>query len=133
VYPAVNTILQTVMVSSVVLAPILQYLWGFVNSLQLIVHLPVFSFRYPASVYWTMTLFKDFTNFNVLSLEKATMNSEFFKFKETEAYSWQFATMGYTSKNSLENFTIFLWYTPVIIGIFVTLLFLKKLSDLFER
>lgn len=129
----INPILHTIFISSIVLAPILQYLWGFVNSLQLIVHLPVFSFRYPASVYWSMSLFKDFTNFNVLSLEQATANSEFFKFTETEAYSWQFEFMGYRTKNALENFSFFLWYSPGVLGIFVILIILKKLSDFFDR
>jgi len=80
-----------------------------------------------------MTLFKDFTNFNVLSLEKATMNSDFFRFKETEAYTWQFATMGYESRNALENFSFFLWYTPGVVGIFLVLVILKKVADIFDR
>lgn len=67
--PAFNGVLHTLMVSSIVLAPILQYLWGFINSLQLIVHLPVLSFRYPACVFWSLRLFRDFTNFNVMSLD----------------------------------------------------------------
>ena len=132
-FPAFNGVLHTLMVSSIILAPILQYLWGFINSLQLIVHLPVFSFRYPACVFWSLRLFRDFTNFNVMSLDKATMNSEFFKFTETEAYTWQFEAMGYSTKNSLENFSFFLWYSPGILGIFAALLILKKISDFFSR
>ncbi len=42
----------------------------------------------------------------------------------------QYALLNYESRNSLENFSMMLWYVPGIIGIFAVLLVLKKLGDL---
>lgn len=35
----------------------------------------------------------------------------------------------YSTLNSIENFSFFLWYIPAVLGIFLIMLIIKKLAD----
>jgi hypothetical protein len=86
--------------SSVVKAP-LQFLWGMINSLQLIVHLPVFSFILPANAQLLLVKLIDVSSFNLLPMDK--INKLVFNFTETDALNHRFDEIGYNSMNFLEN------------------------------
>ena len=48
----------------------LQFLWGMVNTLQLIVHIPLFSLNFPMNVNLLFQIMFDITNFSFINTEK---------------------------------------------------------------
>lgn len=84
--------------STVTRAP-LQMLWGMINSLQLIVHLPVFSLNFPANASQLLTKLIEVSSFSLLPMDQ--INNLVFNFTETDALNPRFDEIGYNSMNFL--------------------------------
>ena len=44
----------------------MQQLWGMINVLQILVHMPLFNVRFPTNVYVIYAAFISLTNFDIL-------------------------------------------------------------------
>lgn len=97
--------MHTLVVSNFALSTVtgapLQMLWGMINSLQLIVHLPVFSLNFPANGSQLLTKLIEVSSFSLLPMDH--INNLVFNFTETDALNPTFDDIGYNTVNFLEN------------------------------
>lgn len=59
-----------------------------INTLQLIVRIPLISLNYPVNVQICYGLLVDMTNFNPIGM--GSLNDKFFNFSDTESYNDNF-------------------------------------------
>ena len=60
----------------------LQYLWGMINTLQIIVHMPLLKIRFPANSYLLFSLISQIAQFDLLPFKD--INSNLFDVEEVE-------------------------------------------------
>ena len=104
----------------------MQYLWGMINALQLIVHLPLMSFNFPANAKFIFTLFIELTQFDIIPND--FLGTSIFSFDEPEPYSPRFESMGYESKNVIENLGSLFVYIVVFSSLIFIVVFMKLIS-----
>lgn len=98
----------------------MQFLWGMINALQLILLIPLFSLNFPANVQLCFSILIDISNFNVLP-----SSAGMFKFSgDDEGYNGNFEALGYGSMNAIENLqsTFYFLLFPPAFYIFMYLL-----------
>eukprot|EP00347_Sterkiella_histriomuscorum_P004462 403360370 len=120
----------------------LQIFWGFVNTQQLISHLPLFQISVPANLYYFYLLVVGSLKFDFL-FSSTLIESSFQMDDNYPAYDENFKNFGYDSNQALKNMgfnTFILLLSPVLVGITLALIFLanffKKLqmiSNAFRR
>jgi len=85
----------------------LSHMWAFINSLQLVLHLPMNKVAFPeATTNFIQPLIKVVT-FDVTSiLDLVGLNVELFTFTETDPFSENADLLGYGSQNTVDNLGI---------------------------
>jgi len=99
----------------------LSLLWSMLNTLQLIVHLPLFSVVHPSNALYFYILLFGVANFTPIDVSETT--SKAFDFTPSEeAHTLNFRLLGYESKNAIENlgnnFLVLLFAIGMIMLIF---------------
>ena len=84
-------------VTSLLTAQIIQYLWGIINSLQLIVLTVLFSIEIPHTCYDVLIKIMKMTNLDLIETEGAI--NKMFDFRETEPFNDRLLDAGYGSSN----------------------------------
>ena len=84
-------------VTSLLSAKVIQYLWGIINSLQLIVLTVLFSVKMPETCYETLKYIMQMTNLDTIDTTYAF--NAMFNFRETAPFNEAFGTAGYDSTN----------------------------------
>ncbi len=69
----------------------LNYLWGMINVLQIIVHMPLFTIAFPTSSKMFFSILISVSQFDVLPSE--LLDQIFFNFDEAEPYSFEFSEL----------------------------------------
>lgn len=78
-------------------------LWGMINVMQIIVHMPLLNVQFPTNTSFFYSLIIDISSFNLIPESWMTaIKSKIFKFSE-EKPSENFVEMGYSSESSVEN------------------------------
>jgi hypothetical protein len=100
----VNSFAMATVGLNVVLAGSMQLLWGMVNTIQILTHLPLLDITYPSSTLALYQIIIDVANFEITDSE-ALLNKAFnFQFDEDEgAFSDKFEMIGYEKKNMILN------------------------------
>ncbi len=104
----------------------MQFLWGMINVLQLIVHIPLFSLSFPVNVFLIFSMIIDMSNFSFFKTD--SVDSAFFSFTPTAPVNENFEAIGYESRNSIKNLGMLFWYIPSIGIMFGMLFIMGKLS-----
>ena len=115
--------MKTLVFSSIFVAIVfkfsLQNLWGGINALQLIAHLPMNNVLFPGNVYYVFDVLIQVVSFDLY----APADYIDFGFTETDPYSENFEWVGYETHNFIECLGS--------IVIFLFLIVLKNLLSLF--
>ena len=85
------------LVTSLLSAKVIQYLWGIINSLQLIVLTVLFSVKMPETCYETLKYIMQMTNLDTIDTTYAF--NAMFNFRETAPFNEEFDAAGYNSTN----------------------------------
>jgi hypothetical protein len=104
-----------------------------INTLQLIVRLPLFALMFPPNAQLAFSIMIDLTNFSFFST-KPIESAIFGKFTETASFSHQFEMMGYANTNAVQNMGLMMYYLAVIVimylfmGVVKIIMRLKKVN-----
>eukprot|EP00347_Sterkiella_histriomuscorum_P009055 403342698 len=115
-----SSILITQVGTQMIISQSLQVLWGFVNSQQLISHLPLYELMIPANLYYFFQLVVGSLRFDYLFSELLVQSV--FDIPEQDAYNDNFRDFGYDSKIAFQNMgfnTFLLLISPILIIITV--------------
>jgi len=83
----------------------MQFLWGMVNALQLIVYIPLFSINMPSNAKYFYNLIVGFVEFDIFPAD--WVGEDLFKFEEGEAFNANFETMDiFLKANTITIFHI---------------------------
>ena len=113
-----NIVLQILMAGS------LQLLWGMINALQLIVHLPLFQIAFPYNAQFFFSTLIDLTKFQIVPvdflLEKIFEFSDSFK-EEDGAAPDNYKSLSYTDTNMISNlgFLLFVLFAIMLFSLLV--------------
>ncbi|TNV87552.1 hypothetical protein FGO68_gene2096 [Halteria grandinella] len=109
------------MVLNVVLASSLQYLWGMINVMQLIVHMPLMNLVFPANAVLFYNFIIDISNFDILPVD--SMENKLFKFTDSPSQPW-FEQLGYNQNPFLQNMGSMMIYVCVYLGLSLSVPFI---------
>ena len=122
---AMNAVALGNVVASAFMSVSMNLLWGMVNTLQLIIHLPLISVYFPQNCQLFFSFIVDIVNFSLIPTDKI-MNKIFsFKNSTSEAMGNNFKSLGYKSANILKNLGL-IAVGLAALGIVVVLLVLVK-------
>ena len=88
---------------SLIMAASLNQLWSMMNGLQLAVHLPLFSSKFPANAGFLLVFLIDIATFDMLPEEVIDF---FFDFPDKDPYNEAFEATRYESMYAVENLGI---------------------------
>ncbi|TNV87652.1 hypothetical protein FGO68_gene11871 [Halteria grandinella] len=117
--------MNTNILSNLFLSQTLQFLWGLINSLQMIVRLPLLNLSFPANLQLILGIIIDVTNLSFFSTRD--YEQEAFGFTQSEPFDQNFNTMGYDTMNLIYNMGLMFWYLPMILMAFLVLRVVKKM------
>jgi len=103
-------------------------LWGMINVMQIIVHMPLLNVNFPENTMFFYSLIIDISSFNLIPESwMAAIKKKLFFFKKEE-FDESFTKMGYESESSIENLGSMFMYLGFLLGIicFVLLIMLFK-------
>eukprot|EP00347_Sterkiella_histriomuscorum_P007594 403348320 len=80
----------------------LQYLWGMINQIQIITHLPINAVEIPSNTKFFFNIIIDICNFNIIPSDD--MLNGIITVKETDAFNYYFQEMDIFQKNKLYLF-----------------------------
>eukprot|EP00347_Sterkiella_histriomuscorum_P021033 403335520 len=123
-----SSILITQVGTQIVISQSLQVLWGFVNSQQLISHLPLYELMIPANLYYFFQLVVGSMSFDYMFSDLIVQTV--FDIPDTDAYNDNFRDFGYDSKIAIENMgfnTFLLLISPALIVITLIIQFFAKI------
>lgn len=99
----VETGTKAIVFSSIVLATFfnlsLQLLWGGINALQIIAHLPLNNVNFPSNAFQVFQFLAEVVSFDLF----APADYYDFGFTETEPFNSNYEELGYETTNFLEN------------------------------
>lgn len=95
------------------MAQVVQYLWGLVNSLQVMVLVVLFELHLPMLIYSTLISIMQLTNLSLIDTDEAI--EDMFSFQPTEALNERFDEAGYGSTNFFILLGIFLFMSATSI------------------
>jgi hypothetical protein len=101
----------------VLLSLSLIYLWPLINTIQIVVHLPLMAISMPSNAYITTFALVEIATFDLLPHE--SINTWLFNFKDLEDAEFRFVETGYETNNFILNTGTVLWI--VIIWILAAL------------
>ena len=78
-------------------------LWGMVNTLQLIIHLPLLAVYFPQNCQLFFTFITDIVNFSLIPTDKIMDKMFQFKNSTEQEMNQSFKGLGYKSANILKN------------------------------
>ena len=81
----------------------MQLLWGMVNTLQLIIHMPLLQVYFPPNCEYFFTFIVDIVSFSLIPIDKILNKVFAFKNVTSDAMSQSFKGLGYKSANILKN------------------------------
>ena len=81
----------------------MQLLWGMVNTLQLIIYMPLLQVYFPQNCVYFFTFIVDIVNFSIIPTDKILDKVFAFKNLTSDAMSQSFKGLGYKSANILKN------------------------------
>jgi hypothetical protein len=96
-------------------------LWGLINSMQIIVMMPLISVEFPANVQLVYYFLSYNMNFQIIPLDLNAYG--ILEFNETADVSFtaQFGQQGYTSLHMLQNITVIFVIAGVRLVVLITL------------
>eukprot|EP00347_Sterkiella_histriomuscorum_P003985 403362188 len=128
-----NTTLQSILITQVgvqiVISQSLQVLWGFVNTQQIISHIPLLDLGIPANLYYFFLLVVGSLKFDFLFSSEAIQNA--FKLDDDyPAFNENFRNFGYDSSLAVQNMgfnTFILMLSPILIFVSRTAVTLSRI------
>ena len=92
-------------VLAIVLSGVLSLVWGTVNTLQIIVYLPLLTVYSPANASYMFAMLGEIASFQLF--DPTDFYSLMLKFDETDvAYNEKFDLLGFNSRNIIKNMGI---------------------------
>jgi hypothetical protein len=114
------------------MAASLQMLWGMINVMQIIVHMPLLNVNFPENTMFFYSLIIDISSFNLIPESwMAAINKKLFFFKEEE-FDELFTKMGYESESSIENLGSWFMYLGGFVGLVAFVLLIRFLKNRFQ-
>ena len=104
---------------SVVLSASLNLLWSLLNSLQVIVMLPLLKTNFPSNAYLLSQTLNKVANFNVIPMQK--INEMILKYEVTRPKNENFFFYSYSSTNFILNSELLIWVFNVWVVMAVVL------------
>ena len=115
------TLASTTMVSNVILNLLigigLQFLWGMVNALQLMVHMVLINLLYPASIQRVFIIFMQIASFEVI--DTSEWYEDNFNLQHSESLNLALEELGYESQNFIINAGLL--FLTVVVSLFALL------------
>jgi len=128
---ASNAAVVSNLMINLVLSGAMNLLWGLINSLQLIVVMPLFQVFIPSNASFLLSVIMDIANLNVLLTDD--IYGEMFNFTQTEPYRENFGFAGYETSNYILNlgtmFLIILVFMVIICFTFLLSCHLARSSE----
>lgn len=112
-----NTMGASNIILNLFLGTTLQYIWGMINCLQLIVNIPLMGIQMPANVVFFYSILINFVTFNIIPTDE--MFNKTFDFYSTDYYNTKFNELGYGSMNIVENLGSNMIYIWIIAGLYI--------------
>eukprot|EP00347_Sterkiella_histriomuscorum_P014114 403362118 len=129
-----SSLLITQMGTQMIISQSLQVLWGFVNSQQLISHLPLYELMIPANLYYFFQLVSGSLRFDYLFSNLLVQSA--FDIPNQDAYNDNFRDFGYDSHIAIENIgfnTFLLLMSPILIIVTLILQYLARSFPKFDQ
>jgi hypothetical protein len=107
-------------------------LWGMINVMQIIVHMPLLNVFFPTNASFFYSLIIEISNFDLIPPSWLNaIKSKIFKFSEEEPEE-SFTKMGYESKSSIENLGSMFMYLGGFAGLVVLVCLIRFLKNKYE-
>ena len=107
-------------------------LWGMINVMQIIVHMPLMNVFFPENATFFYSLIINISSFDIIpSSWLEAIKSKFFNFSKEEPAD-SFTKMGYASKSSVENLGSMFLYLGGFIGLVVFVLIIRFLKNKYQ-
>ena len=107
-------------------------LWGMINVMQIIVHMPLLNVFFPANASFFYSLIIEISNFDLIPPSWLNaIKSKIFKFSEEEPEE-SFTKMGYDSKSCIENLGSMFMYLGGFLGLVVLVFLIRFLKNKYE-
>ncbi|TNV84750.1 hypothetical protein FGO68_gene5840 [Halteria grandinella] len=117
--------LKTVMLGNlalnILMAASLQYLWGMINVLQIIVHLPLLNLIFPDMTKFVFSLIVEISQFDILPMSFLQTNVLTFDDDSTNLDEKNFNDLGYESTVAIQNMGS-LFYYILFIGLTIVII-----------
>ncbi len=114
------------------MAASLQMLWGMINVMQIIVHMPLLNVNFPENTMFFYSLIIDISSFNLIPESwMEAIKKKFFFFKEEE-FDESFTKMGYESESSIENLGSMFMYLGGFVGLVGFVLLIRFLRNRYQ-
>jgi hypothetical protein len=114
------------------MAASLQMLWGMINVMQIIVHMPLLNVNFPENTMFFYSLIIDISSFNLIPESwMAAIKKKLFFFKEEE-FDESFTKMGYESESSIENLGSWFMYLGGFVGLVAFVLLIRFLKNRYQ-
>lgn len=121
-----NTLVATNLAANLLMASSLQYLWGMLSVLQLIMNMPLMNLQFPPHVITLFTQTQGVANMNLIPMDG--IRARVFNFSETHT-DLQFQQMGIEGTNFIENMGSMLFYVFIYILLLGLLVLMKTLTN----
>ena len=118
------------------MAASLQMLWGMINVMQIIVHMPLLNVNFPENTMFFYSLIIEISSFNLIPESwMEAIKKKFFYFNDVE-FDESFTKMGYKSESSIENLgSMFMYFggSLCLLGFVLLIRFLKNRSQFINK
>ncbi|TNV87548.1 hypothetical protein FGO68_gene6265 [Halteria grandinella] len=121
-----NSLVVSNLAINLVMASSLQYLWGMISVMQLILNMPLMNLQFPPHVIHLFTSTQGVASMNLIPMDQ--IRDALFKFTATQS-DMQFQQMGIEGTNFIENMGSMLFY----VGIYGVLLGLMGVMKFFTK
>ena len=115
---SIATMVTANLTTSILSSQVIQFLWGVINSLQIIVLPVLYSLSFPTVCFDVLISIMKMTNLDLINVEPVLY--QMFKFRETEPVNVTFELAGYDSSNFFIEMgplffitTFFIFWMPV--------------------
>eukprot|EP00347_Sterkiella_histriomuscorum_P008002 403346742 len=122
-----SSILGPSMVINIAMQQGLQSIWGMINGLQLLTHLPLMNLNMPANLICFYSLINDIASFDLIPTDSFT--DDIMEFDEDSDYAFNnsFDFMGYQSVNLITNLGLFFYIILINLVILILALYASVL------
>mmetsp|Transcript_23308 Transcript_23308/g.22916 ORF Transcript_23308/g.22916 Transcript_23308/m.22916 type:complete len:400 (+) Transcript_23308:2791-3990(+) len=123
-----NTVGASNMAMNLCLAASLQYIWGMINCLQIIVNIPLFSIQIPGNAVLMYSILINFVQLDIIPTEG--LYGSVFAFDDSEPLNSNFYDMGYESLNIITNLGSNFLFLAIILVLYLVHCLLKACRNL---